>query len=539
MLIDLERDEVGAEVIRSQVCIVGAGIAGLTLAHKFSALGIDTVLLEAGGEAIDQRSQNYFSGAQLQSHPHVGTTEGRFRVLGGSSLRWGGQLQPLSAEPEPAWPISNEDLAPFAAEAERLLGVDDLPYPAPQFFAAIRSEIPPLLLQLPDINAMISKWTPFGRRNFAHTLGRDLLAQGKVRIYLHAQVTELLLAASRSRVLAALVGTQRGDVVRFQADHFIVAAGTVETSRLLLASRSVAPAGVGNDCDQVGRNFHEHLALPVATITGAARTRLLRELRPWIRGATLHSIKLAPSPQLQAQLQINPVVAQLTLDEFEGSGLAVVRELLTALQHGDVRAVLSTHAAQLPAAALDAVRLAWSAVWNRRRFISPSTTVKLHLNAAQDTPSLSRITLSPKLDGLGMAQATVDWRITPHELQTLSLFAQHLSKHLPARGIQWLPGVFSPDAPMQGLMLSRIQDTRHPMGGTCMGLDPRSSVVDPNMTVHGIANLSIASASTFPTGSAPMPTFPLMEISLRLADHVAARLSSLPRAEGASDSLLL
>jgi choline dehydrogenase-like flavoprotein len=530
MLIDLERGELGTDAVRSRVCIVGAGIAGLTLAHKFSALGIDTVLLEAGGEAIDERSQSFFSGALLAGQPHLGTTEGRFRVLGGSSLRWGGQLQPLSPEPDPAWPISPDDLAPFAAEAERLLGVDDLPYPAPAFFTAIRSEIPALLTQLPEMTAMISKWTPFARRNFAHTLGRDLLAQGKVRIYLHAQVAELLLAASRSRVLAALVRTAAGKAVRFEADHFIVAAGTVETSRLLLASRSVAPAGVGNDCDQVGRNFHEHLALPVATITGAARTRLLRELRPWIRGSTLHSIKLGPSPQLRAQLQINPVVAQLTLEEFEGSGLAVVRELLTALQHGDVRAALATHAAHLPAAALDALRLAGSAAWQHRRFVSPSTTVKLQLNAGQDTPSLSRITLSPKLDELGMAQAAVDWCITPHELQTLSLFAQQLSKHLPARGIQWLPGVFSPDVPMRGLMLSRIQDTRHPMGGACMGRDPRSSVVDPNMTVHGIANLSIASAATFPTGSAPLPTFPLMEISLRLAEHVAARLSSLPSA---------
>jgi choline dehydrogenase-like flavoprotein len=77
-------------------------------------------------------------------------------------------------------------------------------------------------------------------------------------------------------------------------------------------------------------------------------------------------------------------------------------------------------------------------------------------------------------------------------------------------------------------MLSRIQDARHAMGGACLGTDPRSSVVDPNLTVHGIDNLSIAGAATFPTGSPPLPALPLMALSLRLAEHVAARLTKHP-----------
>jgi choline dehydrogenase-like flavoprotein len=528
MQIDLERQEIRSETLRSQVCIVGAGVAGLVLASQLSRQGIDVIVLEAGGEFIDKQSQDYFATAQLTGHPHLGTTEGRFRAMGGSSLRWGGQLLPPPQEADSAWPIDQADLEPFVIEAERLLGVDDLPYASPAFFTAIHANVPPLLTELPEVDACLSKWTPFARRNLAHTLGSELLAHPQVRVFLHAQAMELLLAASRSRVMAVLVRTGDGKILRFEADHFIVATGTVETSRLLLASRSVVASGVGNDCDQVGRNFHDHLTLPAATITGAARTRLLRELRPWIRGTTLHSVKLSPSPQLSSRLALNPILAHLTLEEFEGSGLAVIRELLTALQHGDIRAALSSHAAHLPAAALDALRLGWSAVLQRRRFVSPSTSVKLYLNAAQDTPTRSRITLSEELDPAGVPQAVVDWRITPHELQTLSDFALHLSKRLPSRGIQWLPGVFSPDTPVQGLLLSRIQDARHAMGGACMGTDPRSSVVDPNLTVHGIDNLSIAGAATFPTGSPPLPALPLMALALRLAEHVTARLAALP-----------
>ena len=235
MQIDLERQEIRSETLRSQVCIVGAGVAGLVLASQLSRQGIDVIVLEAGGEFIDKQSQDYFATAQLTGHPHLGTTEGRFRAMGGSSLRWGGQLLPPPQEADSAWPIDQADLEPFVIEAERLLGVDDLPYASPAFFTAIHANVPPLLTELPEVDACLSKWTPFARRNLAHTLGSELLAHPQVRVFLHAQAMELLLAASRSRVMAVLVRTADGKILRFEADHFIVATGTVETSRLLLA----------------------------------------------------------------------------------------------------------------------------------------------------------------------------------------------------------------------------------------------------------------------------------------------------------------
>ena len=73
-----------------------------------------------------------------------------------------------------------------------------------------------------------------------------------------------------------MVRTPAGKRVRFEADEVVLAAGTVETSRLMLAS------GVGNANDQVGRNFHDHVTVAAATLTGAARARVVSELRPWV-----------------------------------------------------------------------------------------------------------------------------------------------------------------------------------------------------------------------------------------------------------------
>ena len=76
-----------------------------------------------------------------------------------------------------------------------------------------------------------------------------------MQVYLHAQATELLLSENGARIVAVQVRTQAGRSFRFEADHIVVAAGTVETARLLLASRSRAVAGVGNATGQVGRIF--------------------------------------------------------------------------------------------------------------------------------------------------------------------------------------------------------------------------------------------------------------------------------------------
>src|SRR6201999_4495640 len=100
---------------------------------------------------------------------------------------------------------------------------------------------------------------------------------------------------------------------RVEAAHIIVAAGTIETVRMLLASRSVAVEGIGNQHDQVGRNFHDHLTVTAAAPDEPARTQLLAAVRPWIFDGTLHSLKLAASPDLQRELRLTPILAHFSI----------------------------------------------------------------------------------------------------------------------------------------------------------------------------------------------------------------------------------
>jgi choline dehydrogenase-like flavoprotein len=540
-LAQLDSSSIQTNPLRAEICIIGAGIAGLTLAHKLVQLGHDVLLLEAGGRAVEPEDATASSDVAMAGEPHPGTLEGRIRALGGTSLTWGGQLLPLPDEN--AWPVSSADLAPYNGEAERLLGVDDLPYASALFFAHRKQPAPALLEDLPQLEPVLSKFAPFSHRNLAHTLGSSLRAHSKARTLLHARATELLPAPQGDRIEAVLVRTPAGHIHRIEATHFVIASGTIEAARLLLASRSVTPQGVGNQHDQVGRNFHDHLTVTAATVHPPARELVLSALRPWSHRGTLHSLKLTASPALRSQLHLTPVMAHLTIDEPDISGVGALRRLLRARQQGHLSHALREALPQLPRTLRDLARLTWSAHAEHRRYVSPQAGVLLRLNAAQQIPSASRITLSSQhnsqhnsqrnsqrnsqhnsqLEALAQPKAVLDWRIHPGELATLRSFAAHLRAHLDRAapsGIDWNPALSDSqfNAP-----IPTLDDARHAMGGCCMGDDARSSVVTPELRVHGLHNLFIASAATFPDGSPQLPTLPLMALTLRLASHLHAQ----------------
>jgi choline dehydrogenase-like flavoprotein len=509
------------ETVRAQVCVVGGGIAGLTLARRLVELGVDVVVLEAGGRGIEDVGQRAFAGVRQAGRVHAGTREGRVRALGGTSLWWGGQLLGMSRADAAGWLVGWEELQRYTVEAERMLGVDALPYEAAEFFATTGAVAPPMLAGLGEVDARASKWMRFSQRNLAATLGREMARDARVRVFLHAPVTELLLAEDGGRVEAAVVRGAGGARLRVEATEFVVAAGTVETVRLLLASRSVMRDGIGNGFGQVGVGFQDHLTLPVATFTGAARERVLREWRPWVVGGTVHSLKLEARRELRERRGWNAVLAHVTVDEAEGSGVAVVREMLMGLQRGELRRVLGRDAARLPGAVVDAGRLAWEAKVRGRRFVSAGAVVRLQLNAAQDVGTASRVRLGEGRDALGMPEVVVDWRVSEEEVRTLRGFAGMLQERFEAMGMRemmWVPEVFDASKELPGL-----EDARHAMGGARMGAHPQTSVVDGDLRVWGVGNLSLAGAAVLPDGAAQLPTLTMVALGLRLAQRLAAQ----------------
>lgn len=518
MLVDLEPAP-RERTFHSDVCILGAGIAGLTLATRLAARGMRVHLLEAGGLQLEPRSQSLYTVDQAAS-THTGATEGRFRVFGGSSTRWGGQLLPYPHDvfrpgdeiPSLPWPIGPEELEPHYAEVLRIMGLPDRP-------AALPFDGPGLLSALghpgvdlgPEVRLRYSKWAPFARRNLAGSLGRECLASSGVQVFLHANA--IALETSGGEVCAAVVRNYAGEEFRFTAAQFCVCLGTIESSRLLLASQ------IGTANDQTGRYFHDHVGVRAAAVVGEAREQILKRLGPFFVEGVLHTCKLEANAALRESRHLPAVMAHIVIEEPEDSGIGAVRAMLRALQRRELGAALGGTGAVARGIG-DVARLVYASRVQGRRAVSRGAQVWLHIDLEQKASAEQRIRLSTEgVDALGEPRAVVEWHVGEPERAVVRQYAPVVREALANAGfpaLRWLPGVLNGD-PNQ----LRLADTYHPMGGLRMGTDPAQSVVDPQLAVHGLPNLHVASCAVFPSGGSSNPTFTLMALALRLAAHLA------------------
>jgi len=521
MQIDLEKVPPGSE-FKSDICVIGAGIAGLVLSQKLAACGYDVHLLEAGGQSLEQRSQDLYRG-QMKGVFHQGTTEGRFRTYGGASTRWGGQLlsYPEEVFQERAlfgnmgWPITGAEIKPHYAEIFRIMGVNDLPFTDD----ILKGYGTPQAWQSPDVRVRLSKFAPFGKRNLARTLGKQCLASNRITVFFHANATSVDLSPAQDRIESVTVKNYQGGRFKFTAREYVVCTGTIETSRLLLSSNAVQPAGVGNLTDQVGRYFHDHLTVKAMTLGPGSLPAFTRYFAPYFIRGTLHSPKLEATFALQKKLGLPEVMAHFFIHEADDNEFALLRQVLVDLQRGKLAL---KRIGQVPLLLSGVAQMAYALKVRGRRILSSQVKVTLNIETEQRPRPDSRIQVSDRLDALGMPETIVDWKISPEDGESLQRYAVVIDQYLESLGMNERHWKVSPhDTPRAWAQAG--EDIFHPMGGTRMGASPEKSVVDRDLHVHGVANLSIASCSVFPFGGSSNPTFTMMALALRLAEALQKR----------------
>jgi choline dehydrogenase-like flavoprotein len=494
-------------------------------------------VVEAGASEPDLRTQQLYRG-EIAGRGYFALDSCRFRMFGGTSNRWGGWCRPLDPEDFhsppgsslPGWPITHADLDPYAADAAHLL---ELPHHHFDVASWSRRMPEPLELAEGDFEHVLVQFSP--QTNFAHRLGRRVLNDRDTTILLNANVTELVMQDGGSRVEALRVRTLTGRAFTVRSRAVVLAAGAIENPRLLLASTATRAAGVGNDHDLVGRCFMEH----IHTRAGHMRLRDHNEPPPFYRRRRVDGDEIrgliAPTGAarrrqglLACSFQVEPAVHNAYSTPFLGWPSAITFPATTAYLR--LRRHRPGLAAKLRATAdrVWYVGLQSDTARDAQRALAASSSElgsdPRHLLAlyarAEQTPHLSsRVMLSRRRDALGTPLARLDWRLSDDDTASVTGWLAQLDDTLRETGQGRLVG------PRDGWE-SQITGGPHHMGTTRMSADPRHGVVDANCRVHSVGNVFVAGSSVFSTGGWANPTFPLVTLALRLADHLRAALTS-------------
>lgn len=496
----------------ADVCIIGGGAAGLSLAAEFLGTRWRVVVLESGSHHPDAFGEA-LNDLDCLGLPHDGARLGRRRGLGGTTRAWGGQLLPLrSSEVEPrawvphsGWPLTLDELQPFYRRVEAMLGVEGPPYDA-QTWKTIG--IAPPAFDARRFCVRFSQWAPLTRRNFAVLMRRAISSSRNVTVFLDSTVTSLDCTVGGENIRSVRARSREGRTIEVRARVVVLACGAIETPRLLLAH------GLANRSGLVGRFFQDHISYVAGVVQPRSRAELQRLFDPRYLGRTMLTAKIEPTDTQQRDQGMLNAMGHIAFEIPEALGLLEIRRLLRAVQSGELRMPRLEEVCALVRGGGELTRLVFSRLVQRRRRSPSYGGVRLLVDVEQAPNPESRITLSQKKDALGVPLPALDWRLSGQEQATLSAYSRALAAEFDARGLGSVTLAETPEA----------RDIFHHMGTTRMSGSAKEGVTNTDLRCHDVDNLFVASAAVFPTGGIANPTMTILALSLRLADHLKGTL---------------
>ena len=540
----------GAEARAHETIVVGSGPGGLTLAMELARRGRPTLVLESG---LDRPSdaQDLARAEIVDPTRHDDMRIATVRRLGGTSNLWGGRsmpLDPVDFVPRPfvggvRWPIGYDDVARYYATACRYVGCGEAAFTlaAPELSAANGD------FEFDRIERASNR--PWFQKAHAATLAASPL----IDIRLGATVIEIEFAEN-GRAAGVVAATADGRRLRLAAERIALAAGGLESTRLLLASQRRRPALFGGADGPLGRYYMGHVIGEIADVVfDDARVDAAFDFLRDGRGSFVRR-RFAPSPSLMARFDLPNVgfwpVAPPIADPRHGSGAlsAVAMALSTPIVGGMIlpELIRARHlggsidwpaharnvASDLPAT------LAFLARFMRDRYLSaeriPGYFLRnrarrygLSYHAEQIPNPDSRVTLAAESDRLGLPRLRVDLRFSRADGEAIARAHQRLALWLSASGFGRVEYRQSEAASAEAA-LSIMSHGSHQIGTARMGANRREGVVDGDLACFDTPNLCVLGSAVFPTSGQANPTLSIVAFAARLADKLAASPAPSP-----------
>ena len=479
--------------LETDLVIIGGGPAGITLALALAEAKFRVLLLESGGTEYNAATQALYAGDET-GVKYLPLDASRQRILGGSTTHWGGWCRPLDKIdftardwlPHSGWPFGREVLEPYYSRAQALVEAGPFIYDDTKVWTG--SQGAPLPLGQGGVDTTYFQFSKQTEdvlpTNFGVRYAKYLKNAANLTLVLEANVTGIRLSADAGHVDHLDVATLSGRKFKVKAKQVVLAAGGVETPRILLASNDVMKTGIGNANDLVGRFFADH-PIPGHVATLAVfngNLPIYYQIPREVNGATFRAA-LAPTDAFKS-------------DRHVLGSLSTIEEEIQLTELG--RAAVATTASALGVESE-----------NYKAFI-----LGCGMEVAPDPDR--RVRLTGKKDQLGIPRLALDMRIADEDFARYRETLAELGRQL----LESRTGMIKLHHKTRAEWLSVMDWGNHHMGTTRMHVDPKQGVVNANSQVYGVTNLHIAGTSVFPTYGASNPTMNMLALTLRLADRI-------------------
>ncbi len=509
-------------VVEADVCIVGAGAAGITMAREFIGQSFKVCLIESGGLEFDERTQSLYEG-KLVGLPDHDLDVARLRYFGGSTNHWGGSSRPFDPSdfeqrpwiPYSGWPITRADLDPFYERALHVIEIRDVTWDVASYMDEI-----PAFYRLPFMGRRLAPaiWHKSPPTRFGRLYRDELIRAPNISTYLHANVTDIETNDPASLATRLRVACLDGNQFWVGAKLYILAAGAIETVRTLLSADKVQVTGLGNGYDLVGRFYMNHPQMDAGVILLSTPDNLTATPAAALGKTTAHLILTEECIEKERIARFRALLypADLEGNWVRGKGYSAVRSIFRRLRNAEFPHDLLGHVG-------DIIRDFDGLVTDLANKYGDTPGITINTEYEQVPNPDSRVLLGPERDALGLNRVNLDWRLTSLDKYSLRRSMEIIGEELGRAGVGRLridDWVLSDD-------LSTFPGTGawHHAGGTRMSADPKTGVVDKDCRMHGVANLYIAGGSVFPTGGIANPTLTIVALAIRLADHVKALMA--------------
>jgi choline dehydrogenase-like flavoprotein len=537
------------ETLQTDICIIGAGTAGITLAHAFINDGYDLLLLESGGLKPDKQSQMLSLGENV-GHPYFPLDTARPRGLGGSTNRWflaigenefGARMRPLDSIdfekreeiPYSGWPFNKKELDPYYKRAEDFCRITPSGFHLEDWFDPEKT--PPFGLNPELIETVIFKFA--SREPFIKEYAGDLRKSEKIKIVFYTTALGIETDESVKNIISVQAACFGGNKFRVAAKLYVLACGGIENARLLLLSNKQQKEGIGNQHDLVGRFFMEHLHFHSGLFIPddpflfqrAALYNTVHKVKgvPILGKLTLAEHMLRKEKLANYVTHIKPLIVPYSrvLRYFypakESKGVESFLMLRNSLLHGKIPAKAGKLVMDIVTNANDIFLTVFRNLKRKvlgHLFRKKINVYTLHHMSEQVPNPESRVTLAQQ-DVFGQNRVRRNWQFSPIDISSAVRSQEILAGELKKAGIGQLFVKMKNE-----LNPHPLYGGWHHMGTTRMNDDPKQGVVDSNCRVHGLSNLYVAGPSVFPTGGYANPSLTIVALTLRLSDHIKKQL---------------